>query len=400
MAIQPRRIRRNGHRTSLGNCWRRNLRDDSKCSREIREYFSRIESRRLAIYVEQCLEASFSKSGLVFQDLVNELGRRLDYKVENGKYQGTTQSIGFDGIWQSAEGRTLVVEVKTSDAYRVSLEKIAGYRKRLSDISQIGQDSTVLIVVGRQDTGELEAQVRGSRHAWDVRIISADGLTKLVQLQENSEGGTIGKKIRTLLTPMEYTRLDELVDVMLTTATEVEKAAATDSDLDQDVLSSTKSPEEKVKGVWQFTDSKLLQQKRFKIVEAVSSKLGTNLINKTKATLWSADHETRIAVTISKRYEKRGTYPYWYAYHPQWDEFLAEGKNSFLVLGCMDLPKAFCIPRHIVATASENLNTTTTERSTYWHLHIVEEAKGRYELLLPKAQSNLDITPYATMLED
>jgi len=34
----------------------------------------------------------------------------------------------------------------------------------------------VLIVVGRQDTGELEAQIRGSRHAWDIRLISAEAL--------------------------------------------------------------------------------------------------------------------------------------------------------------------------------------------------------------------------------
>lgn len=34
------------------------------------------------------------------QDIVNELGRRLEYKAENGRYQGVRNSIGFDGLWE------------------------------------------------------------------------------------------------------------------------------------------------------------------------------------------------------------------------------------------------------------------------------------------------------------
>jgi hypothetical protein len=55
---------------------------------------------------------------------MNELGRRLDYKVTNGRYQGTTNSIGFEWIWLSPEGQTLIVEVKTTDAYRISLDTL------------------------------------------------------------------------------------------------------------------------------------------------------------------------------------------------------------------------------------------------------------------------------------
>ncbi len=68
--------------------------------------------------------------------------------------------------------------------------------------------SSVLIVVGREDTGELEAQVRGSRHAWDMRLISADALIKLVELKEGAGDPETGRKICSLLAPMEYTRLD------------------------------------------------------------------------------------------------------------------------------------------------------------------------------------------------
>jgi hypothetical protein len=49
-------------------------------------------------YMEGCLARGFNKSGAVLQDLVNELGRRLDYQVENGLYQGRPNAIGFDGV--------------------------------------------------------------------------------------------------------------------------------------------------------------------------------------------------------------------------------------------------------------------------------------------------------------
>jgi hypothetical protein len=140
---------------------------------------------------------------MVLQDLINELGRRLDYRVENGRYQGTRSTIGYDGIWISPEGHTVIAEVKTTDAYRISLDTLVGYRQELIAQRKVSGRSSILIVVGRDDTGELEAQIRGSRHAWDIRLISADALLKLVQLKENADSPDTGRKIRSLLAPME-----------------------------------------------------------------------------------------------------------------------------------------------------------------------------------------------------
>src|SRR5215213_1003328 len=183
-----------------------NLRDGSLCSHEFREYLAKITTSKLVIYVDQCLASSFNKGGIVLQDLINELGQRLDYRVTMGRYQGTASTIGFDGIWYSPEGHAIVVEVKTTDAYRISLENIATYRRKLIERSEIAGTSSILIVVGRQDTGELEAQVRGSHHAWDIRLISAEALLKLVSLKQTAEGPETGRKIRCLLIPAEYTR--------------------------------------------------------------------------------------------------------------------------------------------------------------------------------------------------
>lgn len=106
------------------------LRDGNQASSEFREFLTLVPINSLFAYVRQCLDA-FQKSGFVLQDLVNELGRRLDFDVENGLYQGRRNAIGFDGIWRFSDEAELVVEVKTTDAYTFPLETTHEYREGL-----------------------------------------------------------------------------------------------------------------------------------------------------------------------------------------------------------------------------------------------------------------------------
>lgn len=294
------------------------LKDSSVCSKELRAFLSQVLTQKLAAYVDRCLSVGFTKSGMVLQDLINELGRRLEFSVENGLYQGTTNAVGFDGIWTAHEGRSIVVEVKTTDVYRISLDKIAEYRDKLIASGRIDKTSSILIIVGRDDTGELEAQVRGSRHAWDIRLLSIEALLRLVQLKENAQDVLTGRQIRELLFPMEYTRLDQIIDVMFTTATDVDSAVKTEEEIlidsdttedrstavDRKTIGIEKEPSPK--GTWEFTDSRLLQEKREEILQAVGQKVGTALIKKSRALYWDASHGNRVACSVSKRYVKSG----------------------------------------------------------------------------------------------
>src|SRR5262245_30500594 len=92
-----------------------NLRDQSECSNELRTFLKAAPSDRLFSYARHCLESSFNKSGLVLQEIVNEFGRRLEFDVENGLYQGKRTAVGFDGIWRFKDQPDLIVEVKTTD---------------------------------------------------------------------------------------------------------------------------------------------------------------------------------------------------------------------------------------------------------------------------------------------
>ena len=254
-----------------------NLKDRSVCAAELREYFSRVSGAMLGTYVKQCLSGPFSNSGLVLQDLINEVGRRLGYSVINGLYRGRRDAIGFDGIWVAPEGHYLVVEVKTTDVYRISLDTIAAYRRDLLNRARILAPSSILIVVGRGDTGELEAQVRGSRHSWDVRLISAEALLDLAGIERIADPD-VGQKIRSLLVPWDYIKLDEIVDMMFTT-------------VDADPPSGQSSEHRNSNGghvqanekPWRLTRSVVLQRHRTRVISAVVDPDGPGLVDRRSA---------------------------------------------------------------------------------------------------------------------
>jgi hypothetical protein len=375
-----------------------NLRDGSPCSDEFRAYLAEAPTPKLETYIEQCLDGPLTKGGYILQDLINEIGRRIEYKVTNGRYQGVPGKIGFDGIWISPEGHTLITEVKTSDAYRISLDTVARYRQELLAAGIISEPSSILIVVGRQDTGELEAQVRGSRHAWDIRLISADALIKLANLNQSVEGQETGKKIRTLLIPREYTRLDDMIDVMFTAAKDVETATESEALVPDEIDQASPEDEAEAKGTWEFTDRAVLQAKRDGIINVVGKREGAALIRKSPALYWNSSHDVRVACTISKRYTRSSGPRYWYAYHPQWDEFLVEAPRGYLVLGCVDLNVAFVIPRNELIKVLPKLNQSVKDNgSHYWHIHLNDTQNGFVMLL--KQGETVDIRKYQVTLD-
>lgn len=372
------------------------LKDGSLCSTELRSFLSQVSTSKLRQYIEKCLSTPLNKGGQVLQDLVNELGRRLEYKVENGRYQGIAGAIGFDGFWLSDEGHAIIVEVKTTDAYRISLETIVGYRSKLQVSGKIAGTASMLIVTGREDTGELEAQVRGSRHAWDIRLISADALIRLVELKEDSESAETSEKIRSLLTPREYTRLDAMIDVMFTTAKDVVSAVETGPSVEDEAEGPVQTASKKTddESGWEFTDRKLLQAKRDEVFKALATREKTVLIAKSLATYWNSDHTVRAVCTISKRYSTR-QHPYWYAYHPRWQTFLDEALRSFIVFACMDKQVAYAVPANIMHA---HLPALTTTDGKYWHVDLADADNGHVAMFLAKTKEMVSLAPYALPL--
>jgi hypothetical protein len=364
-------------------CGNGKLADNSPCSLELREYLGIAKSESLFRYLQSCLLKGFEKSGFVLQDVINEFGRRLDYSVESGLYQGKSNAIGFDGLWVDGSGHTIVAEVKTTDAYRINLDILAGYRDQLISAGKISKESSSLIIVGRQDTGDLEAQVRGSKHAWTTRIISADALAKLVSLKENAELDSVSK-IHDLLIPFEYTKLDKIIEIAFTVAEDTSSAAGLEQTPDlveRETLKSgadgqTKEIDPRVP--YSPTPGDILGRLREQIVLVLSSRYSP-FVKKSRALYWTADKSVRAAITISKEY---GRGNFWYAYHPDWDEFLGQGSTGIFVLGCVGRNEAFAIPFDWIHERTGLLNVTEREGGSHFHIHLYPDASGELYLRL------------------
>jgi hypothetical protein len=239
---------------------------------------------------------------------------------------------------------------------------------------RIANSSSILLVVGRQDTGDLEAQVRGSRHAWTVRIISADALSKLVELKESAELASAAK-IHELLVPFEYTRLDKIIDIAFTVAEEAGEAAE-EQGTPVGITITQYGADSPIKQ--QHTPLDTIEQVRAEIVH-VLSRTYSPLVKRSRALYWSADKSVRATITISKRYENGG---FWYAYHPSWDAFLGDAATGFLVLGCVGSSEAFAIPHSWIRSKLEFLYTTERDSTKYWHLVLQPNDEGHMLLRL------------------
>jgi hypothetical protein len=365
------------------------LLDGNQASVEFREFLTLVPIDSLFAYAHQCLDVPFQKSGAVLQDLVNELGRRLDFEVKNGYYQGRRNAIGFDGIWSFPGEAELVVEVKTTDAYTFPLETMNEYREGLIAQHQISRSASILIVVGREDTGALEAQVRGSRFAWDIRLISVESLIKLVQIRTKSDDLATVRQIHQLLRPFEYTKVDKIIDILFTTAEDVESQQEEQLEL----AAAEPHAEEAVPQAQEKTDRSLIEEMKDRAIKGFSAKKGVELVRQSRSYFWSTDKNLRVCCTVSKRYDN-DYQPYWYAYHPKWDEFLQEGEG-YLIFACMDLDSAFAVPQRWFAENAYNLNATERDGNRrYWHIPLTTVDGGDLAINLTKIGQKYSLEPH------
>lgn len=343
------------------------LRDDAPSTLEIRTFLSEVESSHLTEFADYCTNNAFPESGFVLQDVVNEIGRRLGFRVENGRFRGVKNDIGFDGIWTGPTAN-LIVEVKTTDAYRINLDALQNYSSKLAEAGRVPLNTPTLIIVGRNDTGELEAQVRGSRHAWSIRIIGIDALTKLMDVNTNTSGDEVTRKIHSVLLPFEYTRLDRIVDIVF--------AAVSDDKVLNELLeddseeNSTPDTRSQIR-----TERDKIVAKKDAAIDQLSKEKGQRLRQVKHSMYATPDGSIRAVSVVSKWYEKKSGY--WYAYHehPQ-REFLAAADQGYYLVGMVDREEAYAIPFEILERFWGQLGQTIRKEGAIYKHIIIDLVDG------------------------
>ena len=358
------------------------LRDGNETCTAMREYLASVPSNLLSRYIGECLSEAFQGSGFVLQDLVNEIGSRLGFEVTHGLYRGRRGEIGYDGIWTAVDGHNLVVEVKTTDSYRINLDNIIRYRQQVAADGAFDLNrSSVLIVAGREDTGDLEAQIRGSRHAWDIRLMSVDALLKLLLIRENLNDDKTLQQIHRVLRPFEYTRIDGMIDVIFATAEDVREDSISAKEMNEHSKSDPILEPE--------------QQANFHelCIRRITQRMGVPFVRQGRSSYTSADRSVHIVCIVSREYERRGHIRYWYSFHAAQQEFLETRERSYVALGCGTPKQIALLPKEVFLPTLATLRTTTSETRFYWHVEVFMRNQ-RFVLGTPNEHDGLDITEY------
>ena len=367
------------------------LKDNNVTSMEFRELLDQVPSTLLKQFADNCLTEKFDDGGFALQDIINQIGARLDFTIENGLYRGKQNDIGFDGIWTSKEGHSIVLEVKTTDVYRINLDILAVYRQKLIDQSRIDKvNSSILIVVGRQDTGDLEAQIRGSRHAWDIRLLSTDSLLKLLSLKETLNDSKTIQQINELLKPKEYTRIDKLIELIFLTTKDLQLIEQEDEGIDEveEVLTDKKkrkSSDEKVTPVNFHEDC----------LKKIQAKLNLNLIKQTRSSYTNKEKSVGLICAISKAHKQGQFEKFWFAFHPHQNEFLKNCETAYILFGCGSSKNIFIIPYKEFEPFIKNFWTTENEDRMYWHV-VIHLRENKFFIATPVIErgSMTEITKY------
>jgi len=195
--------------------------DDSAGEDTPRERFRRFlrknvhEVGEVRDHIEQCLRTSGEQYNRALQDLVNYVGEFLGFNIEFGRYRGVQNQIGFDGLWKSPTGLSLVVEVKTTETYAIKTATLVGYVDELISEKRIPSwDSALgLYVVGRPDPElrQLENAIIAERRTHQLRIISVESLLSLAEIM--SEYDVTHEDMLVLLRP-SGPGIDALADLI------------------------------------------------------------------------------------------------------------------------------------------------------------------------------------------
>lgn len=358
------------------------LRDDNGTSHEFRQFLAHLPSDVLTLLANQCLSDAFPQSGLALQDIINQVGRRLGFRVQEGRYRGTQAAVGFDGLWATEDRHTILVEVKTTDAYRLSLETTATYRRKLIQAQAISEEeSSILYVVGRSDTGDLEAQVRGSRHAWDIRIISVDALLRLLKIKEELERPDTIHRIRGILTPHEFTRVDGIIDLVFTATKEVKQE---EGDVDLEGDAEADASEERTSTTVKFRDA---------CIARLQGYLGESLVKQSYA-IFAAPNETLcVMCAISKEYIRSNSSGYWFSFNPSQRDTLSSYAKSFVTFGCGSEDRILVFPLKLFVSWLPMLNTTESDERFYWHVHFTH-SPSTFVLDTKREFESVDVSQY------
>lgn len=358
------------------------LRDSNSTSEEFRALLNVVTSDVLGRWLDECLENRFTDFGFVLQDSCNEVGRRLGFEVMHGVYRGHSNE-SYDGLWRIPGGRAILVESKASANFSINLSRISEYRKQVAPQFGIkSEDISILIIVGAEETAEFEAQVRGSRFAWDIRLLGVKSLFRLLQLKETLDDPKVEKQIQEILIPQEFTRLDRIIDLVFATAEDAKDSEVEVEDDEEEIESSVEVPK---RAPANFHAA---------IIPQLEMHFGSPLVRRSRSQWATPDDAVLVSCRVSKDF-KRGNLDYWFGLKRDSRRTLQDHKNAYCAFGLGTPERVVVLPMSFFDPYVDNFFSTPEADGgvLHWHVRFVNTETG-VALLVDRDRRQIDVTPY------
>jgi hypothetical protein len=361
------------------------LLDGNTASLDFRNLLKQLPVEVLKAYSDECVVGAFKDSGLALQDIINEVGHRLDFQMTHGKYRGSSAEPGHDGLWRLPNGKALIIEVKTTADFSIDLDRIAEYKKHLVAHEHVEADSaSILVVIGRPSkaTRAVEAQIRGGRHAWEMRLISVEALFRLLEIRQSIEGAHTLNKIHELLFPMEFTSLDGIIDLVFSTKEEVTQPE-TEPPVEATEAGAPVAAPKSSPVSFQAAMIPLLEQK-----------LGLNLVKQSRVAFENPQTGRRFLLLSSRIHEKPNGRMFWFALHSHQRDYLSANPDSAIALACGSAGEVLLVPQTAIESMIPTLSNSTSDDRNYWHLVVTNTAPGDWKLSPLQGHPPLDLGQY------
>jgi hypothetical protein len=189
---------------------------------------------------------------------------------------------------------------------------------------------------------------------------------------------------------MEYTRIDEIVDIVFTTVEDKETSVRDDlgAESDEEHVQSDQTP-----FTQERTPKEVVAQRKQLAVDLVSRREGVSLVRMRHSMYASTNDELRVVVSVSKRYERDGGY--WYAFHdnPQ-RTYLTNASRGYLVLGMVDQDFVHAIPLQVLNSHWDEIGETVRGNGAVYKHLVVANDNGCFSIRLRGANRSFSIDEY------
>ena len=201
-----------------------------------------------------------------------------------------------------------------------------------------------------------------------------------MQIRQEVEDPNTENRIRSLLVPREYTRVDEIIDLVFSTAEDLLVDTAPEVGDGEANLSQTEVQKDKPVS---FNSA---------CAARISNRLSVDLTKQSRITFADADREITVTCAVSKEYYDPKRAGYWFAFHPHQLEKLQRSKVGYAAFGCGSPDHIALLPISFLELQLGGMNQTrTSEERSYWHVQIYKDG-NQWVLRRRKDQDWPDIT--------